>query len=127
MATDVIYIKTAASETITLDRALEFGHQIEQALKATSDPRYAEALGRVREVLERAVEVRDQMVSLDGSRKEARQHYEMLLQQCETLKEEIADLNRRKSDAEAAFNEMAKVLSAAKAEARKIAEKLANT
>lgn len=114
------------NETLTLDKAFEYAYQIEHALEAVSDAKYAEALGRIREMLERAVEFRDQMISLEQSRTETRKHYELLVQQSESLKRDIDGLEKRKAELQEAVNEKAQALRDLRAEATKIAVKIAN-
>ena len=114
------------NETLTLDSAFEIAKQVEDALKKVSDARYAQALTKVREMLERAVEVRDQMVSLDKSRGEARQHYEMLMQQSESLRKDIVELEKQKIELQGAVDGKTKALDKLRADAKRVAEKIAN-
>jgi len=106
---------------MTLDKAFEVAYQVEQALKTVSDPRYAEGLSRIHDMLERAVEFRDQMAGLQTARVEAQHHYDLLISQAESLREDISRLTTEKAKLEAEIEKKKQAIGTLRREAADIA------
>jgi chromosome segregation ATPase len=107
--------------TDNLDLLFENSYQIEQALKQLMDPRYADGIARVKEVLEAAVSHRDRIKSLENSVALVKQKHDTLMAEVEAAQKALEALQRQKSEVEGQIATAKGTLATIRAEARRLA------